>query len=237
MGSAKVRQLQEALKSLGFNPGEIDGIWGRSTIAAVRRFQERAGVEIDGVVGPETWKALFGAPALQPHVESAMPFVWYEEARSLVGTREIPGQASNPDIIEWARDLDIDYANDDIPWCGLFVAHCIGATLPGEYLPANPLLARNWKRFGERCDPVRGAVLVFWRGDPNGSKGHVGFYHAEDDRAYHVLGGNQSNAVNLARLPKRRLIDARWPSTARGMRGNIVRGAPDGPLSASDREA
>jgi len=44
--------------------------------------------------------------------------------------------------------------------------------------------------------------------------GHVGFYAGEDERAYHVLGGNQSDSVSITRIPKDRLLEARWPSTA-----------------------
>ncbi len=106
-------------------------------------------------------------------------------------------------MIRWATDLNIDDKDDDIAWCGLFVAHCVGSTLPEEPLPAGVLGARNWRKFGDHCDPMQGAVLVFWRGDRNGSLGHVGFYRSEDAEAYHVLGGNQSNAVNTTRVGKR----------------------------------
>ena len=47
MGSASVRRIQQALKSKGFDPGEIDGIWGRKTIAAVKQFGAKKGVGID----------------------------------------------------------------------------------------------------------------------------------------------------------------------------------------------
>ena len=41
MASSAVKQIQQALKNKGFDPGEIDGIWGRNTIAAVMQFQQR----------------------------------------------------------------------------------------------------------------------------------------------------------------------------------------------------
>jgi hypothetical protein len=43
--------------------------------------------------------------------------------------------------------------------------------------------------------------------------GHVGFYVGEDKDAYHILGGNQSDMVSVARVAKDRHVDARWPST------------------------
>jgi len=53
-----VRELQERLERLGFDPGPLDGIFGPRTEAAVTRFQRSRGLVPDGVVGPATWKAL-----------------------------------------------------------------------------------------------------------------------------------------------------------------------------------
>jgi len=60
----------------------------------------------------------------------------------------------------WGKRLKISYADDEVPWCGLFVAHCIGSQLPAERLPINPLGARNWGRLGVECKvPQPGAVM------------------------------------------------------------------------------
>jgi uncharacterized protein (TIGR02594 family) len=48
-------------------PGEIDGDFGDITEEAVVRYQETRGLEVDGVVGEETWTALYdNAPPLPP---------------------------------------------------------------------------------------------------------------------------------------------------------------------------
>jgi hypothetical protein len=78
---------------------------------------------------------------------------WLQEAFHLIGTRERPGAGSNEAILGWAHDLDLTSYDDDIPWCGLFVAHCIGSQLPEESMPNNPLGARNWARFGQQATP------------------------------------------------------------------------------------
>jgi peptidoglycan hydrolase-like protein with peptidoglycan-binding domain len=36
----------------------IDGIFGDKTDAAVRQFQEKVGLPVDGIVGPDTWREL-----------------------------------------------------------------------------------------------------------------------------------------------------------------------------------
>jgi uncharacterized protein (TIGR02594 family) len=220
---ASVKDIQAALSDKGFDPGEIDGIWGRRTIGAVKAFQQASGLTADGVVGPLTLGKLFAGAAVAGGAEAASgPMVWFEEARRLLGLREGAGAADNPTILDWADDLDINYAHDDIPWCGLFVAHCVGATLPDEPLPNNPLGARNWAKFGKESGPAKGAILVFWRKSPQSGLGHVGFYHGEDAQNYHVLGGNQGDSVSVTKLAKNRLVAIRRPSTAGPLAGGAV---------------
>ncbi|MET7616446.1 peptidoglycan-binding protein [Streptomyces sp. NPDC005408] len=42
----------------GFNPGDVDGVYGERTKGAVVSFQKRRGLDADGVVGPDTWGEL-----------------------------------------------------------------------------------------------------------------------------------------------------------------------------------
>lgn len=227
--------VQTRLHEFGFDPGPIDGIRGRRTLRAVKRFQESGGLVADGIVGPNTVLALFGkAGTDEPPAYDRMP--WYEEALRLVGTKEIEGPASNRHILDMADRLDIAYENDDIPWCGLFAGHCVGASLPDEVLPPVVLRARSWEAFGVPATPQLGAVMVFWRRSPASGLGHVGFYFAEDERTYHVLGGNQSNMVNVARLRKDRLLGARWPVTALAPEATVVTvDSAGGTLSTDER--
>lgn len=53
--------VQKALKSLGFDPGKVDGKDGPNTQNAVRAFQAHATIKIDGIVGDETRGALVSA--------------------------------------------------------------------------------------------------------------------------------------------------------------------------------
>jgi hypothetical protein len=50
--------IQQALLKAGINPGPADGIFGNSTAFAVAAFQPQVGLLVDGVVGPQTRKAL-----------------------------------------------------------------------------------------------------------------------------------------------------------------------------------
>ena len=135
------------------------------------------------------------------------------EAQRLIGVKEDVSARSNPLLIGWGRDLDLRYTDDETPWCGLFIAHCIAATLPHESLPADPLGAQKWRKFGTFVTPQLGAIMVFWREKETSWKGHVGLYAGEDETAFHILGGNQSDSVSIARIERRRFLEARWPAS------------------------
>jgi peptidoglycan hydrolase-like protein with peptidoglycan-binding domain len=57
-----VLALQQALVFLGFRPGEPDGRYGSATTSAVLAFQKWAGLQRDGVAGPQTESALAAPP-------------------------------------------------------------------------------------------------------------------------------------------------------------------------------
>ena len=114
--------------------------------------------------------------------------------------------------------LGIIYNADDVPWCGVFVAQCLDEA--GIVSPSFAVRAKSWADWGanlrtERLAP--GAVLVFERE----GGGHVGFYVGEDSGSYHVLGGNQGDAVSIARIAKARLIASRWPKNVAVIGGPV----------------
>lgn len=53
-----VRTIQTKLKRWGYYTGSVDGIFGSNTRKAVRYFQSRNGLAVDGIVGTKTAKAM-----------------------------------------------------------------------------------------------------------------------------------------------------------------------------------
>lgn len=131
------------------------------------------------------------------------------KALELLGTKEVVGSIHSNIIMGWAKDLGIQkiYTNDEIAWCGLFIAIvCKRADLATGITPTEALWALNWNKFGtKQTKAMLGDILTFKR---NGG-GHVGIYVGEDATCYHVLGGNQSNMVSITRIEKTRCAGIR----------------------------
>ncbi len=56
--SSQTRTVQTKLKRWGYYTGKVDGIYGNLTRKAVRYFQQKNGLAVDGIVGPKTAAAL-----------------------------------------------------------------------------------------------------------------------------------------------------------------------------------
>jgi len=54
----EVTQIQTKLKRWGYYNGNIDGIYGSKTVAAVKYFQSKNGLTVDGIAGPKTLAAM-----------------------------------------------------------------------------------------------------------------------------------------------------------------------------------
>lgn len=131
------------------------------------------------------------------------------QAKMLLGTKEIVGVIHSDIIMGWAKDLGLEkiYTSDEIAWCGLFMAEvCKRAGIETNLTPKQSLWALNWSKFGTKQSvAMLGDVLTFKR---NGG-GHVGIYVGEDEACYHILGGNQSNMVNVKRIERTRINSIR----------------------------
>jgi peptidoglycan hydrolase-like protein with peptidoglycan-binding domain len=83
-----VRDLQEALKALGHDPGPVDGVFGAKTERAIRAFQQARGITVDGVVGRVTWINIDEADQSEPVLRvgsSGLPVRRLQSRMSAVG--------------------------------------------------------------------------------------------------------------------------------------------------------
>ncbi len=178
-----VRAMQLALAKLGY-PLKGTGHFGGATDAAVTDFQQRHHLEVDGIVGPETARAIDQATGGEPPRDTAPTLpgrpLWVVEGMKWIGTEEAVGAADNPVILEWAQEE----GGERNEW---------GVKLAG---------------------PAVGAFAPMKRITPEGTvAGHIVVVVGRDKSGFLLgLGGNQDDAVNIRSVSLARPLSFRWPN-------------------------
>lgn len=147
----------------------------------------------------------------------------YSVARRFIGQKEVPGQVANPHILAMLK-LDDSWPQDDsVPWCSAFVNYVFWI-LGMERTKS--LRARSWLTVGYPIPMDRAHtgfdVVILRRGTGRqpgpeviDAPGHVGLYsgHTPPGPTSHasvsLLGGNQSDGVNIAAYPLDRVLGVR----------------------------
>jgi uncharacterized protein (TIGR02594 family) len=131
------------------------------------------------------------------------------EALKHYGIREVAGPESNPLILKIFSDIGYSWVKDDstTAWCSAAMNYFCKKL---GYERSGKLTARSWLNVGDAVtEPELGDVIVLWRVRRDSWEGHVGFYIAEDDEFYFILGGNQDNSFNITPYLKTRLLGFR----------------------------
>lgn len=209
-----LRDLQDRGYRLGLYPGPGDGVHGPATQRMFNSLfaaaEKAKGVTLPPAVYPNLplryqWLLRVGTLPLMTH-----------EALKLLGVKEVPGKADNPEIMRWIQELqDAGYetaglSDDAVPWCGSYMAYV--ALQARKEPPRTFAWARSWAKFGvhvEKHEAALGDVLVWARG----SGGHVNSMIGVDNQGfYHGVGGNQRDGVNIMRKhPNSGLLAVRRP--------------------------
>ena len=147
----------------------------------------------------------------------------FERALRFVGVAELAGNRNHPLVQWWFSLCGYDPETpDEVPWCSVFVN---GIAWDLRLPRSKSAAARSWLGVGRpillgEARPEHD-VVVLQRGDgeqpgPDVLKapGHVGFYAGTErtdatTQRVMVLGGNQSNAVNVASFSPRRVLGVR----------------------------
>ena len=137
----------------------------------------------------------------------------YEMAKAEVGTVEW-ANGNNPKVVAYFKDSgNPGVMDDETAWCAAFV----GAMLKRAGIKGTGKLnARSYLDWGtpvDRKNALPGDVVIFKRGNSSW-QGHVAFFVKDRGALIDVLGGNQSNAVNVKGYQAAALLGIRRPPKA-----------------------
>ena len=211
MTKSEIVEIQTRLKAHGFEPGELDGVIGSKTRAAIIAFKVSKALSPRDYVGPITLAELRKEPqqAVAPPKVAGEP-IWLRRARQEIGVSEIAGRQHSKRVLSYWQLAKLYFTDDETPWCAGFV----GAMLEDCGIKSTRSgMARSYEKWGQPCGAIPGAIVVFWRGSKNGGSGHVGFVTGKDQYGNVMgLGGNQGDAVNVKPFETSRVVGYRWPS-------------------------
>jgi uncharacterized protein (TIGR02594 family) len=143
-------------------------------------------------------------------MSNVMDLAWMKIAAKEIGVKEVPGNGDNKRVLAYHRDgaPKLRAQSDSVPWCAAFTGWVLkqfGAPITGE------AAARSYLNWGYAIPKFRpGCVVVMKRGDSSW-QGHVGFGVSDTIPGFFkMLGGNQSDAVNIQTFSKSKVLGYRW---------------------------
>lgn len=133
----------------------------------------------------------------------------FDLAQRFIGVSEASGPTSNPHVLAMLR-MDQEWPEgDDVPWCSAFMNYIAWLLrLPRS----KDLRARSWLKVGYAVDLENAEagfdVVVLKRGTGKqpgpeviDAPGHVGLFAGREGSKIFILGGNQSDSVNVSAYP------------------------------------
>ena len=196
-----VTRIQQQLKSLGIiEGGAADGDFGEKTEWAVKLFQARhedstgEPLEIDGVVGPQTWNSLFGIEPTGDVVEASSEdgasgkTSALDIAKSQLGIVEQPkGSNRGPEVDMYLSTIDPSLKGQ--PWCMAFVYWCFQQAASANGTPViAPKTASVWRSW-ELAQSINGIKILSARdarADPDSIRPGMVFYIDTGGRSGHT---------------------------------------------------
>lgn len=187
---------------------KIGSVLKGEIVEPIAREEKWSKIKKDGIEG---WVSNSYLELLTTENTTNEEFPWMPIAISEIGVKEVAGDGDNPRIIEYLATVPLDTTaserrNDETAWCSAFVNWCIEKSGKSG---TRKSAASSWLTWGQSvATPRRGCIAVFKRNGGN----HVGFYISETANEIVLLGGNQSDAVNISKRSKAGFLGYRIPN-------------------------
>jgi CHAP domain/Putative peptidoglycan binding domain len=178
-------------------------------------------LKVDGIAGPLTQFAIsvaLGELPEPPNMSLPTPLInqmpsgasrvgWnalqIAKAEMAAGAKEIGGDDKGPYCKKY---LAVTGLGEGYDWCAAFVSYCFKEGNPGAMPYKATAGARatltafkdkGWEyKATFENSPLPGDIIVWWRGTPNGWKGHVGIVSGYANGIVHTIEGNKTSKVD-----------------------------------------
>ena len=153
-----------------------------------------------------------GSEIMKPCPDAAP--AWLQAAWKEIGIHEV-GDNQGPNVL---RYIALAHTGEEgEPWCAIFAnAMLESCGIRGTRSPSSQSF-RHDENFVSLTGPALGAIAVFYRGGRQSGLGHVGFYCGERAGYVWMLGGNESDMVQVEMLAKAAgsfgLVGYFWPKS------------------------
>ena len=192
-----VEALQKKLNALGLNAGAVDGEFGDQTEGAVKAYQLRKGLLVDGEVGSITWQSMGGEFEAGNMVDPSDPLHLKLAAfASVEAAKNLRWNGANSEAEKYLaplrqpmRDLNqIGTAIVHYDWCAAFITYCcreVGLTIPDRPSGfwATMALVASWEYWAKQqgywhpkgtTKPRRGDIVTLDWSRVKGKFNHIG---------------------------------------------------------------
>lgn len=187
----QVRMIQNTLKNLSY-PISDDGIFGEGTERIVRQFQHDKKINVDGIVGKNTYKTLL-LSAFDKNPENKIGRHISRESKKYIGQEEISGNMGFK--TPWFHKMMVGIGfKKTHPWCAYFTElvwkeaydsfynEQVGSVISQTFSPS---VMKTWNNFGGLSAFKRSYIptvgsLVVWQSARNRFFGHIGIVESLD---------------------------------------------------------
>ena len=192
-----VKALQKKLNALGLDAGAVDGDFDDQTEGAVKAYQLRQGLLVDGEVGAITWQLMGGDFDPFNIINTSDPVHLKLAAyASVEAAKNLRWNGASSEAEKYLAPLrqpmrDLNHIGNAIVfynWCGAFVTYCcrqVGINIPDrpEGFWATMALVASWEYWAKQqgywhpkgtIKPKRGDIVTFDWARARGLFNHIG---------------------------------------------------------------